>query len=370
MSKLRLHTKSLVFQTVLYFSLSFSTFSVAASIGNPALQQCVPLASWVSLEDQSRTQSVPDYLSNLGKQRVVLLGETHSNAEHHRWQLDTIAALHVQRPDMVLGFEMFPRRAQPVLNRWVAGELSEEEFLSQTHWKEVWNYDSSLYLPIFHFARRNGIPMLALNIDRSLIGVISEKGWDNVPLTLREGVSDPAAPSQAYVEYLYSVFLQHTVRFKNKLFAQADTRLGLDTPNFRRFLAGQLVWDRAMAEAIGMIAQAKQAPLIVNLIGSGHLMYRHGVPHQLAALGIDRTSVVLPWDQTRNCSELGPQLADAVFGIGSPAAFQVDNASLSGRPTEPEVNEVFADSASFPAANAVDRVTVNDTVEAVDIVTP
>jgi hypothetical protein len=37
--------------------------------------------------------------------------------------LQTLAALHVQRPKIVIGFEMFPRRLQPILDQWVAGAL-------------------------------------------------------------------------------------------------------------------------------------------------------------------------------------------------------------------------------------------------------
>jgi uncharacterized iron-regulated protein len=65
---------------------------------------------------------------------------------------------------MLLGLEMFPRRAQPVLDRWVAGELTEAELLTQTEWSKVWGFDPSLYLPLFEFARMNRVPMVALNV--------------------------------------------------------------------------------------------------------------------------------------------------------------------------------------------------------------
>ena len=49
------------------------------------------------------------------EKRVVLLGETHDIAEIHRWQLHVTAFLHMLRPQMAVGFEMFPLRVQPVL---------------------------------------------------------------------------------------------------------------------------------------------------------------------------------------------------------------------------------------------------------------
>ena len=41
---------------------------------------------------------------------MVLLGETHVIADHHRWHMQTVAQLYAQRPSMILGFEAFPRR--------------------------------------------------------------------------------------------------------------------------------------------------------------------------------------------------------------------------------------------------------------------
>ena len=34
-------------------------------------------------------------------------------------------------------------------DKWVAGELSEKEFLRAAEWDRVWNTDANLYLPLF-----------------------------------------------------------------------------------------------------------------------------------------------------------------------------------------------------------------------------
>lgn len=310
MPKLRLTT----FQRAL-FLLNLAACAASASMMDSPQEQCVPTASWIYPQHIAQgTVPAPKFIADLARQRVVLLGETHSNVAHHRWQLQTISALYAQRPNMVLGLEMFPRRAQGVLNRWIAGELSEAEFIKESDWKRVWNYDAAPYLSIFNFARKNKIPMLALNIDRDLISAVSKRGWEGVPKGMREGVSDPAPASQAYLEYLSYIFQQHG-RFKLKLFERTGK---VGEVNFRHFVAGQLTWDRAMAQAISALVRESNAPLVVGMIGSGHLMYRYGVPHQLADLGINGASVVLPWDQSRSCGDLQPGLADAVFGISAP----------------------------------------------------
>lgn len=103
----------------------------------------------------------------MAKRDVVLLGERHVSEDDHRWQVQTLAALYALRPDMVIGFEMLPRRVQAALDRWVAGELTVKQFLEQTGWDDIWGMPAELYLPLVQFARINHIPMLALNIDGS-----------------------------------------------------------------------------------------------------------------------------------------------------------------------------------------------------------
>ncbi len=155
---------------------------------------CVPVGAWVA-PGGARTDEVP---AALAKRAVVLLGESHDDAEHHRWQLHTIAAMYSRRPDMVLGFEMFPRRVQPVLDRWSKGELGEAAFLRELDWPEIWGHDAELYLPLFHFARMHRLPMLALNVDRATARRVAAAGVAAVPPAEREGVGEPGPASAEY----------------------------------------------------------------------------------------------------------------------------------------------------------------------------
>lgn len=260
-------------------------------------------------------ESGPALLAAMAQRDFVLLGEQHDDMDHHRWQLHTLAALHAQRPHMVLGFEMFPRRVQPVLERWVAGELSEAEFLAQSDWARVWSMPAELYLPLFHFARLNRIPMVALNIDATLTRQIGEKGWDAVPEAAREGVGRAAPPSAEYEAFLREIQRQHGARdgVVARLSGQRERAL-------RNFVDAQLTWDRAMAEAM-MAARARfkapdgAEPLVVGVMGNGHVRYGHGVAHQLRDLGATRIGQLMPLAASTGCSVLRPGLADAVFAL-------------------------------------------------------
>ena len=278
------------------------------SAGGPA---CVPVASWVIPgADGGQATTFEALLERAAEARVVLLGETHDSHEHHRWQLQVITALHSRHPDLVIALEMFPRRVQPALDRWVAGEIDEAEFLRAAEWRQIWRFDPALYLPIFHFARMNRIPLLAINVERSLIQAVSEDGYAAVPASEREGVSEPAPAIEAYENMLLASWRDHLPPDK-----QQDAALAQQDAGFRRFVESQLVWDRAMAQGIADAADQKPGAVVVGLMGSGHVIHGWGVPHQLQKLGRKAPLALLPWDRDGDCASLVPGLADAVFGV-------------------------------------------------------
>jgi uncharacterized iron-regulated protein len=282
-----------------------------------APRACAPVGEW-TVPGGGRI-TARDVLTGASRESVVLLGEAHDNADHHRWQLQSVAGLAALHSKIVLGFEMFPRRVQPVLDRWVAGELSEEEFLKSSDWQRVWGYETALYLPLFHFARLNRVPMVALNVEREFVRTVGSKGMDAVPVDKREGVSDAAPATEAYLERLFAVYSEHPD--KGRIPARSD-------PEFRRFVDAQLVWDRAMAQALAEAVARNPGALVIGFMGASHISNGDGVPHQLQSLGIKRIASLLPWGPNADCEKFSPGFATAVFGL--PAARPAPQRPLLG----------------------------------------
>jgi aminopeptidase N len=250
-----------------------------------ALADCVPVGSWVAPDAPERPLPVGRVLFEAAQRSVVLLGEQHDNLEHHRWQLHTLAALHGLRRDLVLGFEMFPRRVQGALDRWVAGELSEREFLAAADWRTVWNMDPALYMPLFHYARMHRIPMVALDVERAE----------------REAVAPRvASPSEGYLQMLREVFANHPSK------------------DLERFVEAQVRHDRVMAQSIASALAAHPGALMVGIMGRGHVIHGYGVPHQLRDLNVRNIATLLPWERGADCASLAPGMADALFGVAAP----------------------------------------------------
>jgi uncharacterized iron-regulated protein len=325
------------------------------------LSACATPGNWIDLKTGQAIDRADLFRNIVAKPSVLLLGESHTDADGHRWQLHTLAALHGHGSHIVIGFEAFPRRLQPVLDDWVAGKLTEDAFLKASEWRQVWGYDAALYMPLFQFARVNRVPMIALNVERKLVAKVGQQGWENVPAAEREGLSDPAPASLPYQRELARVWL-----FKKQLPRGADpfsAGAGANPPEpdeaalaeamkqteFQRFVQAQLTWDRAMAEALAAAHSRFPDATVVGILGSGHVEGGHGVPHQLKALGVSGLKTFLPAATDTACT-LTAAAADAIFTL--------PHEDDTPPPERPRLGVVLAEGDGAPRISRV----VNDSV--------
>lgn len=305
----RLRTLAAALLTLPFAAVPAAAASAAPTAAAQAPAACGQPGQWLRPGAADAPLAAGALLERLADRQVVLLGETHDSAEDHRWQLHTLVQLHSRRPQLALALEMFPRRLQPALDRWVAGELDEAEFLRQSEWDKVWGFDARDYLPLFHFARMHRLPMLAMNVERDLIDAVARSGWEGVPADRREGVSRPAEPSADYLKTLREVYRQHPEQTKEKTPGEAG---------LRRFIEAQTVWDRAMAQTIAEHLGRNPEALVVGILGSGHVRHGHGVAHQLRDLGVGRVAGLFTWKHSDACTGLVAGLADAVQIVAPP----------------------------------------------------
>jgi len=262
-------------------------------------------ATWIS-PDTGLQIPQDAVLRAMASKSVVLLGETHDIAEIHRWQTHMCAFLHTLRPHMAVGFEMFPRRLQPVLDEWVDGKLTTAEFLVASEWDQVWGFPPEIYLPLFYFCRQQKVRMLALNCHRPLVTRVGVEGWDAIPEAERDGLT-PAAPATAeYRRYLWGLGVRRSAVS------------GPDDPAFARFWRAQQCWDRAFACNIANALTADPGLLVIGIIGRGHLEFGHGTPFQLRDLGVDSIGVLLPGSADAIALEKTRGMADALFRLDPP----------------------------------------------------
>lgn len=217
-----------------------------------------------------------DALDRMRQSRVVLVGEHHTNADHHRAQLAVIRQLHEAGVKTAIGMEMFRNDSQADLDRWVKGELSIEEF--EKVYYDNWNYDWSLYRPIFEYARQEKIPIVGLNVPREITRQVAMQGFASLSNEQKETLSNiTCRVDQEYMEYIRRAFGAH---------AHGDL-------NFIYFCEAQLVWDNIMA--VSSVAYLKSNPksVMVLLAGAAHAR-KQAVPAQIRKRVDLPYTVILP----------------------------------------------------------------------------
>jgi len=196
--------------------------------------------------------------------KIVYLGEYHDRFSHHNIQLQVIQDLYNKDPRLAIGMEMFQRPFQSTLDDYVSGAINEREFLNRSEYYKRWGFDYNLYKPILDFARREQIPVVALNMKKEITEKVSKEGMDG--LTDDERKELPRETDFADEDYRFRIrqaFDQH----KNS-----------GEKNFDYFLQAQVLWDETMAESIDDYLKKNPDRRMAVIAGGGHLVYGHGIP--------------------------------------------------------------------------------------------
>jgi uncharacterized iron-regulated protein len=208
----------------------------------------------------------------LAQADVIYLGETHDRPDDHQAQLEMIQALHRLRPTLTIGMEMFQRPYQSVLDRYLAGVLTEAELQDQTQYAKRWGYNWEFYAPILQFAKANKLPVIALNTPTEVTRKTARTGLESLTLADRRFI--PPLSAIVLGPDAYRDRLQKTY---------AESHHGQGTSiNVERFFQAQVLWDETMAERIAQTLQQRPKMLVVVLVGQGHILYGDGIPARVA----------------------------------------------------------------------------------------
>lgn len=102
--------------------------------------------------------------------RFVLLGEIHTNPDHHRFQAEILQHMIDQgrRPAIVI--EMITRAQQPVLDFFAANPTDNaDDIAARLEWGKSGWPDFAMYKPIFEIALQHRLALRAGNLEKSTI---------------------------------------------------------------------------------------------------------------------------------------------------------------------------------------------------------
>ncbi len=213
-----------------------------------------------------KTLSLEEAANVLSRARVVLLGEEHIGMDQKRMQARMLEALAARMQNPVLGMEFFQRGDDKVLARWTRGELDGDAFLLASGWYDRGGYNWVYYAPIMEATRRLGMPVVGLNVDRSIPRTVSRKGLEALDPEQRAIVGEVDVEGSPQHRYLIARYFGDTVAL-------------LPPAWFDRMYASQCLWDVVMARSI--LDKLPEDGTMVVLVGSGHVAFGLGIARRI-----------------------------------------------------------------------------------------
>ncbi|MEK7382841.1 MAG: ChaN family lipoprotein [Elusimicrobiota bacterium] len=227
---------------------------------------------------------------------LVAVGEKHDSLAHHQVQTELLSLLAERVPATAVGFEMISYEDQPKLDDFAAGRTSEADFA--VWWKKVWGFDYAMYKPIFDEARKQGLPLYALNAPSALVKAVARGGLSSLPHADRARLPSVVQES---TDPRYRDFVLQSVSSHGPMMESLMQRMGIDVQAFattdpvviERRIQAMAVWNETMGEQAARRVAAGHTLFLVA--GQGHVLYKAGVPESARRRGVAATVVVLPY---------------------------------------------------------------------------
>jgi len=142
-------------------------------------------------DQYGKATSYKELLKDASEADIVFFGELHDNPICHWLEYELTADLYaVKGSNLILGAEMFESDNQLIVNEYLAGQIKEKNFESETR---LWPNYKTDYKRLLNFARDSSLKFIATNIPRRYAAMVNKSGF-NVLNTLDKNALQFIAP--------------------------------------------------------------------------------------------------------------------------------------------------------------------------------
>ncbi len=251
----------------LYLILLIFSLSACASV-RPTTISDLPTQQWKpGIYDLKSGEKISEdeLWRALKSAKYVLVGESHDSEKDHRVQLRAVEAL--MSAESLVGFEMFQRPFQNVLDAYSAGKISEEKMLAQSEWETRWGFELAFYSPIWKTAKAKKGNIVALNLRKELTKRISAKGIDGLLDLERADLPEVDLSNLTYKHWLEKIFSSHGAKMSEE--------------KMQHFFEAQVLWDETMADSAVEAVNKRKADRLIAIVGRGHFEWDWGIPSRI-----------------------------------------------------------------------------------------
>ena len=267
-------------------TLLFSTALLCFGAGSVSAAQFSDAKSGKELTATQLAQKLTKY-------DVVFFGEYHDQGEIHKAELDLLQALHkIKGEKLAMSMEMFEVDNQEKLDSFLAGSLSEEDFLATSR---PWPNYKTDYAPLVNFAKEHNMPVVAANVPRFLAAHVAKNN------------ASTAGIEAQYQKWLPKRTYAPEGAYKNKFYAQMNSPeapMKMPPARLAAVYAAQCLKDDKMAESMAAFSDAHKQMQLLHINGCFHSDGHLGTAQKLEALRPElKVAVITPLERRQKGTE-------------------------------------------------------------------
>ena len=243
--------------------------------------------------------SMNDIVAAMAAVDVVFVGETHDDPTGHFLELELLRGAYQAvgsdgaSRSVALSLEFFQRDAQPILDEYLAGLITEKAFLAASRpWPR---YDTD-YRPLIEFSKEQDLAVVAANAPRRYANRVTRLGRESLSDLGPDALATLAPlpygqPSKAYRDQWILAIMEVMEEEKMKCgkpivdstSANSSTAPAHQSAhgNMGNQLHSQVLWDATMAYWINDHLIRRPDALVLHMVGSFHVARGTGIPEQL-----------------------------------------------------------------------------------------
>lgn len=236
---------------------------------------------------------------------VIFFGELHDDALLHKLEADLFEKLASSDKKIVLSMEMFERDNQDILNKYINGEISYQDFSEQAR---LWPNHETDYEPLLQIAIKHKRDVIAANVPRKYASLLAKEGQDAL-------AQIPDDEKKYISQDLLVLDDRYKTEFYNTMKGMFDHGMPNKTGQDRilNIYKAQCLKDDTMAESMHKYLQDNPKSKILHINGDFHSRYFLGTAQKLALMdGNLKIAVIAPVTfSVEDKLEWSPEYSDA-----------------------------------------------------------
>jgi uncharacterized iron-regulated protein len=202
-----------------------------------------------------RETTLEQIADKMQRGEVLVFGEQHDDSIGHLMEhgmLEVLFSKH--KTDVILAMEMFHRDVQYILNEYLAGLISEKNFIKEAR---AWDTYKTDYRAAVEFAKEKGFKVVAANTPSRYANMVTRKGLESLnglSKTVRKNYLPPLPVDTMKGEY-YDRFL--------------EAMGGHSMPGMNLYQS-QNLWDATMSWSIAEALKKNKKGIVFMMNGRFH----------------------------------------------------------------------------------------------------